>query len=1454
MKKKNQINKKYLNKKIQTTLVTIMMLLTSFSFFSIINNSSARTMAEKNGEVTKSVLWTIGSGLEGEITTKLLLGDLDNDNKKDSVLIGTTNAVWLINLENGEVIIKYLTKSYVSSISFIEDKNNDGLNDILISTLSKKEPNVLLIDSVNGKVIWQFEPKAEVFTEYLGFQEMETRTWCVATLENYNGEENVITSSWQTIYLLNGRTGKIIWSFEGNNDIWSCSQIKDLTKDKNNDVIAGSQNGDVYLLDGINGKVIWQRDLTKSYKLRHSDSEEGNEIDLNVWNVLEIEDIDNDRNNDVVVTSENGYVYLLKGDSGEEIWNFKIMELKKVERETGFGSLNFFNLKVQIVGDLDGDEKDDIIILKRILEGKDMSFVQTEDQGIIALSSNPKKSEEERQILEIKKSKNEDISKVEYIYGNRDFTNDGINNLVVPIMGDFQGSQIQFFITHKGGGYLADTLFDFRYEEFSQVNFVNESLMILGSDNGIMLVDLFTKKIIWDKISYKDLEIRDFSDINNDGFSDLLFIENYRGIRRLRLVDRKTGKQFWEYSISLNDLTNPSLSGITIIPDMSNDGISDIICFSTDYNFLFDEGYKKSNLDSRVYLIDGKTGNIVWNVTPTPFEYYTNYRFEDWDKINKRIISIDYIKDIDGDNIIDIILGGEEMSIYFLSGKNGSLIEHYSQKFPDENENPSKIKFRAYQNDDWKYSWTSNLDGKLNESFDCEFDTWLSFGKHEITLLVTDKNNPNNTDLQKFRIKTFPPETHYWNVNIEGNWTWEDDNTVTTIVEEKLKFNLDGKYPSYVNFGDGEIIENLTWYFEKYIEHYYKAPGQYLVNFTNSEYWLEQNETKLLKIIVREKNQPIAEIGINNTEKNEINNNTLYNSIIGANIEFRSDSNPLAKFEGEKEYFENFSWDFDDGTFSNEEHPQHVYKNKGLFKVTLTVQNTKGKIDTDEMIINVRDVSQPIASLQEPYLNDLNSHFEGIGKSYGKTIHDIPYNLNIKILKNENKEERILIYDSSDSKLFSLDLNEVYWESRGLYNLELIDDFDNDGFPEIASKKDDKYYIIGSKTGETLINNIIFEEVDYKYILENIEDFIEDFNGDGNIDTLCYIQRSEPIIYAIDGNTNRELWRFDEIVERNWDSIPPMILIDDVNGDNVKDVAVATQRTDNERGGEISILDGKTGKKIKTLEFEKQKYFDEWIRVMSLGIKKINDVNGDGTQDFALIKNSEDETELVFIDSNSGLILRSFPFDKVDIQNNIDVNGDKKSDHILITDYNVYCLNSDFSVKILGPKSGEMNSDEFILRWDKIDVDCEIIVDEISYGYFSNGEKKLKLSSGKHEIVVKIYDEFGGSVSDRIYIEIPQKFIIKIINYSAIGTIIALIAIKIALPRIRRKKRKMEMQARIMNKKQTEKNKTPNQINNIEIFESTEKTQSGNETSESEIFQSKEIKGKILEDEGDFLE
>jgi hypothetical protein len=119
----------------------------------------------------------------------------------------------------------------------------------------------------------------------------------------------------------------------------------------------------------------------------------------------------------------------------------------------------------------------------------------------------------------------------------------------------------------------------------------------------------------------------------------------------------------------------------------------------------------------------------------------------------------------------------------------------------------------------------------------------------------------------------------------------------------------------------------------------------------------------------------------------------------------------------------------------------------------------------------------------------------------------------------------------------------------------------------------------------------------------------------------------------------------------------------------------------------------------------------------------------------------------------------------------------------------LYCLNGDYSLSILSPQNDDNVDDEFLLEWDLKGVECEVFVDGISYGYYTDGKAKLTLTGGEHELIIETTDEFGGVLSDTITVTIPESNTPWIINITAVIALIIFVVIIFVINRAKLKKR-----------------------------------------------------------------
>jgi PKD repeat protein len=143
-----------------------------------------------------------------------------------------------------------------------------------------------------------------------------------------------------------------------------------------------------------------------------------------------------------------------------------------------------------------------------------------------------------------------------------------------------------------------------------------------------------------------------------------------------------------------------------------------------------------------------------------------------------------------------------------------------------------------------------------------------------------------------------------------------EDNLSVTFLNESTGDPTDFLW----DFGDGRTST------EQHPHHVYSFPGDYVVSLTASKEGSSDTESQII----------------------------LAGLVIVADFEFiNSEGNLSVKFlntsTGDPDSFE---WDFGDGGFSNEEHPDHIFAEPGDYVVTLTVRK-RGAIDSVSKFVTV---------------------------------------------------------------------------------------------------------------------------------------------------------------------------------------------------------------------------------------------------------------------------------------------------------------------------------------------------------------------------------------------------------------------------------------------------------------------------------------------------------------------
>ncbi|WP_337865023.1 choice-of-anchor D domain-containing protein [Ignavibacterium sp.] len=250
------------------------------------------------------------------------------------------------------------------SIKKIQDINGDGVKDIVVATENYWTIAFNGNSSGSGDILWMYSTYfGSINTGSVDYEQ------CLQIISDLNndGHEDVVIGTGggnEFVYALNGLTGEVLWEFGNSSttddgDIMGLDVKRDFTGDGIPDVLCtasgnefvGSGRFSIYLLNGANGQVVWRINQQPEQKLKYmvASTDAGGAAGSRVgtlnevigfnpagsilwvfqtsgtpWTVKEISDIGGISGSDVVVGTTTGRIYVLDGNSGQQLWQTNI--------------------------------------------------------------------------------------------------------------------------------------------------------------------------------------------------------------------------------------------------------------------------------------------------------------------------------------------------------------------------------------------------------------------------------------------------------------------------------------------------------------------------------------------------------------------------------------------------------------------------------------------------------------------------------------------------------------------------------------------------------------------------------------------------------------------------------------------------------------------------------------------------------------------------------------------------------------------------------------------------------------------------------------------------------------------------------------------------------------------------------------------------------------------------
>jgi hypothetical protein len=696
-------------------------------------------------------------GISGDLSTNNIVVDNLMDDEK-SIILGTSTGIYIIN-DGGKLDKNIQTSSSVTNVLVIDDITGDNKKDILITTSDVYFPNVKVLDSETNDKIWDFSPKMEIYDTRILWTMKQTPIFDIRLINDINDDEynDVIISSGYNIYALDGKTGSQLWQFEDTDNTWKLLIVEDKNDDGYQDVIFGDQNGYVYLISGKTGDKIWDTYVSKSYTIVNpSTNSIVGTVTRSVWDILLIEINDNEK---LIVSCEDGYIYLMDLSSGEIEWEKEVIEyvdslLYQYYNDpipTSMFDYNFFNLRINLIDDLTGDNNKDIIAstFPDIRFGQEYKGVK----GIYLLNSDNGEIEWRNENVELRYISKPEILNLETQY------------IAVPVGKSGFKEKIKLLDPKDGSVYetlsINGTFYSTITNKYFLKNFEDNKFLLFSNYGDLELIE-YPNKVVWNYPRINSVTIKK-ADLTGDSSLDLLVkskdntnTENpvdEGQSRILFVIDGSTKEIAWSYEMPFNSFVKTGgLYENKIVADVDGDGKSDILSY-IQYPGDWNAG---DMYGEKTYLIvfSGKNGQVIMNKPVTEKDYYGAYDFylnnlvtlnqtirqyilDEWGitqsflekmdssqqdefdkqveqkymeimerkneaKIKKRIESIDTINDQTGDGIPDFIIATWD-DLFIMNSRNGKTIWNKTSR-PDFYRDPISGEFSM----DFFMNWSTN--------------------------------------------------------------------------------------------------------------------------------------------------------------------------------------------------------------------------------------------------------------------------------------------------------------------------------------------------------------------------------------------------------------------------------------------------------------------------------------------------------------------------------------------------------------------------------------------------------------------------------------------------------------------------------------------------------------------------------------------------------------------------
>ena len=405
------------------------------------------------------------------------------------------------------------------------------------------------------------------------------------------------------------------WNFRAPGDVLFILPAGDISGDGIGDLAVASDDKSIYMIDGLTGTKIWTytaSDLNDWVSILSSSTSASHGANF---------DVNGDDKSEVFVVSQSGLVLLLDGAEGKQVWNITKSTSQLSSTDLCFPAVR----SAHMISDIDGDDVQDVVIVagsgdqcgkNDVIEllalstrsgEKIWEFVHEEDfhglkdgiqgstpAGIVDINKDGVDDvivADDRKILYVINGKNGNPIEIDDL----EIAGEIWNFMIVPdISGDGVKDAIAFeFIDGQGG------------PDYASVDAIN-----LASLNVIWRVNIGDG--LYDggaaySAAYLARGSNDESEMNR-----IAVTQRIENDLHLVVLNTNTGQKMWQFSLgedkSRNDIDKHF--PVARVSDLNGNNHDEIVVGS---------------IDSKVYLLDGSDGAIIWRYSNVAGVNFVSY-------------------------------------------------------------------------------------------------------------------------------------------------------------------------------------------------------------------------------------------------------------------------------------------------------------------------------------------------------------------------------------------------------------------------------------------------------------------------------------------------------------------------------------------------------------------------------------------------------------------------------------------------------------------------------------------------------------------------------------------------------------------------------------------------------------------------------------------------------------